>query len=88
MTVDGTKVTFKGQDGDTGVFDVELSMRGDMGFMKMLMPLKGKFVLRIADSWPTQLTLEGPIEVDTGDNKKGGIDGEGTIKVTSTYTYK
>jgi hypothetical protein len=89
VSIDAAKVTFKGKEGDVGVFDVSMNMKGDAGLFKMSMPLTGKMSLRVADAWPTTLALDGPINLDLSDkDKAAGVEGTGTLKVTSTFTYK
>jgi len=89
MTVEGVKVTYKGKEGDAGVFEVEMTMRVAEGPFKMTMPLKGKVSLRMADGWPSTLALEGPLNFDlTEKDKAQGVEGGGTIKMSSSYAYK
>ncbi len=89
MSIDSAKVVFKGKDGDRGIFDLALTMKLDAGSMKATMPLTGTMNIRTADSWPTSMTLEGPIAIDVTDKEKkaAGIEGSGTIKIGSTYAY-
>jgi hypothetical protein len=89
LTVDAVKVVFKGKEGDVGLFDVSLNMKADAAFMKMSMPLTGKMSLRVNDAWPASLTMDGPINLDLTDkDKQAGVEGSGTLKIASTYTYK
>jgi hypothetical protein len=87
--IEGAKITFRKKDGDNGIFDVALTIKSDDGPFKMSVPLKGIVVLRVADAWPNTLELSGPLSFDLTDkDKKSGVEASGTLKLTSTYSYK
>lgn len=89
LVVDSAKVIFKGKDGDNAVFDVSMNMKADAAFLKMSMPLTGKMSLRVNDAWPATLQMDAPINLDLTDkDKQAGLDGSGTVKISSTYTYR
>lgn len=88
-TIEATKVTFKKKDGDNGIFDVAMTIKSGEGPFKMSVPLKGTISLRMADAWPTSMDLTGPLAFEMSDkDKKAGVEGGGTLKITSTYSYK
>ena len=88
-TIEGSKVTFKKKDGDNGIFEVAMTVKSADGPFKMSVPLTGTLSLRMADAWPTSMDLTGPLAFDLNDkDKKQGVEGGGTLKIKSTYTYK
>ncbi len=89
LTIDGAKVSFKGKDGDNGVFDVSMNLSGGDPQMKIAVPLTGKYSARLADGWPAALDLSGPVSLVLGEkDKAAGVTGEGTVSLKQTYTYK
>ncbi len=88
LTMEDVKITFKGREGDRGVFTLAVTMKTG-GPFKMTMPLTGSFAMRIADGAPTGIWIEGPINLELTDKDKAqGTSGQGTLKIASTYTYK
>jgi hypothetical protein len=87
--VEGAKITFKKKDGDSGIFDVALTIKNGEGPFKMSVPLAGTLALRIADAWPTTMELSGPLTFELSEkDKKAGVEGGGTLKISSTHSYK
>jgi hypothetical protein len=88
-TIENVKVTFKKKEGDNGLFDIALTIKSGEGPFKMQVPLKGTVTLRTADGWPSALSLSGPLDLLlTEKDKKSGVEGGGTLNITSSYTYK
>lgn len=87
--IEGAKVTFKKKDGDNGIFDVAMTVKSGDGPFKISVPLTGTLSLRMADAWPTTMDLSGPLAFDLNEkDKKAGVEGGGTLKIKSSYTYK
>jgi hypothetical protein len=81
-------VTFKGREGDRGVFTIAVTMKLG-GIFKMTIPLTGAFSMRVADGAPVGMALEGPISLELTDKDKAqGVTGQGTFKLSSLTTYK
>jgi hypothetical protein len=87
--IEGAKVTFKKKDGDNGLFDIAMTIKSGEGPFKMSVPLTGTLSLRMADAWPSTMDLTGPLAFElTEKDKKAGVEGGGTLKLTMAYSYK
>jgi len=69
------------------VFDITVTYVSDDKMMNMSIETKGTFTFRIADCWPTALSLEGPINILPPKGGKGLVTGTGTMKTVTTSTY-
>ena len=84
-------VTFKGKEGENGLFEIAFTMsKGDKD-MKMKMPLKGRAVVRLVDSQPVEVAMEGTVELGAGTAPPQGApvpSGSGSMKLRMTTTYE
>jgi hypothetical protein len=77
--------------GKEGVFEVAMTLalkkKGDP--LDLRMELTGTMVLRKDDTWPTELTLAGPITMSSaeGKGKSPGFTGKGTMKMAFSMSY-
>lgn len=80
-----------GEHGKEGVFEVGMTLalkkKGEP--LDLQMKLEGTMSLRKDDTWPTELTLSGPITMssDDGKGKAPGFTGKGTMKMTFSMGY-
>jgi hypothetical protein len=89
MTLEAVKISFRNRQGDSGVFDVSMTIRTGETGLKMTIPLKGTISVRTVDASPTQMDLTGPLAFEIGgSDKKPGIAGTGVLKLTSNFTYR
>ena len=89
MTLEAVKISFRNRQGDSGIFDVSMTIRTGETGLKMTIPLKGTISVRTADASPTAMDLTGPLSFEIGGNdKKPGITGTGVLRLTSNFTYR
>ena len=89
MTLEAVKISFRNRQGDSGIFDVSMTIKTGETGLKMTIPLTGTIAVRTTDASPTAMDLTGPLAFEIGGNdKKPGIAGNGVLKLTSNFTYK
>lgn len=87
-TFEGVKVTFRGMEGELGLFDVEMTMNMERpGLMTMKFPFKGVFKLRQNDAWPNEMTVSAKLTVSPPSDGGTDMTGSGTMNMKSVYTY-
>lgn len=89
MTLESVRVSFRNRQGDSGIFDVSMTIKTGETGLKMTIPLRGTLAVRTADASPTAMKLTGPLTFEIGgSDKKPGIQGTGVLELTTNYTYK
>jgi hypothetical protein len=89
MTLEAVKISFRNRQGDSGIFDVSMTIKTGETGLKMSIPLRGTLAVRTTDASPTAIDLTGPLTFEIGGtDKKPGIQGTGVLKLTTNYSYK
>lgn len=89
MTLEAVKISFRNRQGDSGIFDVSMTIKTGETGLKMTIPLKGTIAVRTTDASPTAMDLTGPLAFEIGGNeRKPGITGNGVLKLTSNFSYR
>ena len=89
MTLEAVTIGFRNRQGDSGIFDVSMTIKTGETGLKMTIPLRGTIAVRTADASPMAMDLTGPLAFEIGGNdKKPGITGNGTLRLTSNFSYR
>ncbi len=54
MTLEAVKISFRTRQGDSGIFDVSMTIKTGEPGLKMTIPLRGTMAVRTTDASPTR----------------------------------
>ena len=85
------EVTFRGVEGDIGLFDMKMKLAGDeSGVMHLDVPFVGTLKVRVADAWPHEIKLEGNMTMTPAAGASGPLatlSGAGTMSMDYRFAY-
>lgn len=87
--IENVSVKLREDKNGVALFDVALTVAQAQGPVNMKMNLTGTLGVRKADSWPTELTLNGPVSIGAGNGGAGQLklEGSGTMNLSRSLTY-
>jgi hypothetical protein len=90
LTVSDVEVTYEGDKGKLGQFDVKLKMTFRKDWMVMEVPFDGDLAIRLSNAWPAWMTLKGDVTIAAKKGTTGplaGATGDGKMSFEYRYTY-